>query len=41
MTLGNIPLNAETYSNCGLAEIEKWARGNKTQFNEMKSNQCS
>jgi hypothetical protein len=37
MTNGNTPSEAEVFANSDLAKIEKWAKENKMQFNEIKS----
>jgi alkyl hydroperoxide reductase subunit AhpF len=37
MTKGNNPSEAEVFANSDLAKIEKWAKENKIQFNEIKS----
>jgi len=37
MTKGNTPSEAEVFANSDLAKIEKWAKENKMQFNEIKS----
>jgi hypothetical protein len=37
MSQGNTPTEAEAYANSDLARIEKWAKENKSRFNETKS----
>ena len=37
MTNGNTPSETEVFANSDLAKIEKWAKENKMQFNEIKS----
>ena len=37
MTKGNTPSEAEVFANSDLAKIEKWAKENKIQFNEINS----
>jgi hypothetical protein len=37
MVKGNTQSEAEVFANSDLAKIEKWAKENKMQFNEVKS----
>ena len=37
LTKGKTPTEAEAFANSDLAKIEKWAKDNKTKFNETKS----